>query len=281
MGAYSVAHEMTSSKEVADFSGLILGGMMGNTVVFIIPVAISILNKKDYRYLAEGILYGITTIPVGCIVGGLVAGYELKMIIVNLVPTILLSLIIVLGLKFLPNLMIKGFKLFGDLVVAVITFALIASIVEMLTGITVIPGMNSLNEGFEIIGHIAIVLAGAYPMVKIITKKVHKPLQRLGSRFDISDTSIAGLIASTANNIPMFGMYKNMDERGKILNAAFVVSGTFIIGDDLAFTASVDKDMILPMIVGKAVGGITAVVVAWYATSMQQSREPLSEELFG
>ena len=34
MGAYTIAHEMTTNSDIADFSGLILGGMMGNTIVF-------------------------------------------------------------------------------------------------------------------------------------------------------------------------------------------------------------------------------------------------------
>lgn len=266
MGAYSVAHEMTASEDVANFSGLLLGGMMGTTIVFTIPVAISILKKEDYSYLAQGILYGITTIPVGCIAGGLAAGYELSMILRNLVPIILFAGLIVLGLKLIPEKMIKGFKRFGDFIVAMITAALVAAIIETLTGITIIPGMAPLTEGFEIVGNIAIMLAGAFPMVCVITKKLKEPLRRLGSKIGINDVAAGGLVASMANNIPMCGMMKDMNARGKILNAAFVVSGTFIIGDDLAFTASVNKEMILPVIIGKGTAGITAVAVAWFAT---------------
>jgi ethanolamine transporter len=276
MGAYSVAHSMTTSKEVADFSSLILGGMMGTTLVFTIPVAISILNKKDFMYLSEGILYGMITIPIGCIAGGLAAGYDLKMILVNLIPVVGMSILIIVGLKLVPVKMIKGFRIFGDLVTAMITIALMAGIVEMLTGIVIIPGMAPLSDGFGVIGHIAIVLAGAYPMVSFITKKVKKPLQSLGVAIGINKQSVAGLVASTANNIPMLGMYKNMNERGKIINAAFVVSGTFIIGDDLAFTASVDKSMIFPMIFGKAVGGITAAMVAWAATKERADSDEIN-----
>ena len=266
MGAYSVAHEMAASEDVANFSGLILGGMMGTTIVFTIPVAISILKKEDLQYLAQGILYGVTTIPVGCIAGGLVAGYSLGMIIRNLIPIILFAGLIVLGLKLIPEKMIKGFKIFGDLVVAIITAALVAAIIETLTGFTIIPGMAPLTEGFEIVGNIAIMLAGAFPMVCVITKKLKAPLMKLGSKIGINDMAAAGMVASMANNIPMCGMMKDMNIRGKILNAAFVVSGTFIIGDDLAFTASVNKEMILPVIVGKGTAGITAVAVAWFAT---------------
>lgn len=266
MGAYSVAHEMAASEDVANFSGLILGGMMGTTIVFTIPVAISILKKEDYPYLAQGILYGITTIPIGCIAGGLTAGYELSMILRNLVPIIIFAALIVMGLKMIPEKMIKGFKIFGDFIVAMITVALVAAIVETLTGITVIPGMAPLTDGFEVVGNIAIMLAGAFPMVSVITKKLKMPLQRLGSKIGINDIAAGGLVASLANNIPMCGMMKDMNARGKILNAAFVVSGTFIIGDDLAFTASVNKEMILPVIVGKGTAGLTAVIVAWFAT---------------
>ena len=278
MGAYSVAHEMTAATDVANFSGLILGGMMGTTIVFTIPVAISILKKEDYPYLAQGILYGITTIPVGCIAGGLAAGYELSMILHNLVPIILFAGLIILGLKLIPEKMIKGFKIFGDIIVAVITVALVAAIVETLTGFTIIPGMAPLTEGFEIVGNIAIVLAGAFPMVCFVTKKLKKPLQKLGAKVGINDTAAAGLVASMANNIPMCGMMKDMNKRGKILNAAFVVSGTFIIGDDLAFTASVNKEMILPVIVGKGTAGIAAVLVAWFATRKAEEKAAAEEE---
>lgn len=266
MGAYSVAHEMTANQDVADFSGLILGGMMGNTIVFSIPVATSILKKQDYPYLARGILYGISTIPVGCVAGGLTAGYGLSMIIKNLIPIIIFALLVVLGLKFIPEKMIKGFKIFGDVVVAVITFALVAAIVETLTGFTVIPGMAPLSDSFEVIGNIAIMLAGAFPMVCVITKKLKKPLLKLGAKVDMNEIAAAGIVASMANSIPMCGMIKDMNVRGKIMNAAFIVSGTFIIGDDLAFTAGVNKEMILPVIVGKGTAGIAAVFVAWWST---------------
>lgn len=266
MGAYTIAHEMTANSDIADFSGLILGGMMGNTIVFIIPVAIAILKKEDYQYLAQGILYGVITIPVGALAGGLVAGYDLTMMIRNLLPIILFAVLIVAGLVKFPMKMIKGFKVFGDLIVAMITAALVCAIIETLTGFVIIPGMAPLDEGFVVIGHIAIMLAGAFPMVCMITRKLKQPLMKVGSYIGINETSTAGLIASMANNIPMCEMMNRMNSRGKIINSAFMVSGTFVIGDDLAFAASVNKEMILPVIVGKTVGGLTALAVAWFAT---------------
>ena len=76
----------------------------------------------------------------------------------------------------------------------------------------------------------------------------------------------AGLVATLANNIPMFQMMGDMDRRGKIINVAFAVSAAFVFGDHLGFTAGFDAAMIFPMIVGKLVGGVTAVAAAMLLT---------------
>ena len=86
------------------------------------------------------------------------------------------------------------------------------------------------------------------------------------TRLPENDIAAAGLVATLANNIPMFQMMGDMDRRGKIINVAFAVSAAFVFGDHLGFTAGFDADMIFPMIVGKLVGGITAVAVAMLLT---------------
>ena len=73
-------------------------------------------------------------------------------------------------------------------------------------------------------------------------------------------------MASLANSIPMFGMVKDMDERGKIVNIAFAVPAAFVFGDHLGFTAGFAPEMIGPMIVGKLVGGVSAIAVAMWLT---------------
>ena len=52
-------------------------------------------------------------------------------------------------------------------------------------------------------------------------------LMKLGSLLGMNDTAAAGLIASLANSIAMFGMVKDMDQRGKVINVAFAVSAAF------------------------------------------------------
>lgn len=262
MGGAPLAMELAGSDEAGLFGGLIVGAMLGPTIVFTIPVALGIIDNDDRKYLATGVLAGVVTVPVGSFVGGLVAGFPIMMVLKNLIPIIIIALLIALGLWKCENAMITGFTWFGRFVVAVITLGLICGIVESLTGITIIKGMNPLSEGFEIVADISIVLAGAFPLVYVITKVFRKPLMKLGGMLGMNDVAAAGMVASLANSIPMFQMMKDMDNRGKILNVAFAVSAAFVFGDHLGFTAGFRSEMILPMIVGKLAGGITAVAVA-------------------
>lgn len=274
MGGYPLAMELAQTAEAGRFAGVILGSMMGPTIVFTIPVALGIIDKEDHKFLATGVLAGIITIPIGAFIGGIVAGFSPAMVLINLVPIIIFAALIATGLWLIPEKMIKGFNGFGKGVVVVITVGLAAIIIETLTGIKVIPGMAPISEGINIVGSIAIVLAGAFPMVYVITKVFKKPLMKLGSLLGMNDIAAAGMVATLANNIPMFGMMKDMDPKGKVINVAFAVSAAFVFGDHLGFVAGVEKGMIFPMIVGKLVGGITAVALACVlASKMSVAKE--------
>lgn len=270
MGGGALAAELAATPEAAMLGGVIVGSMLGPTIVFTIPVALGIIPREDRPFLAKGILAGIVTIPIGALVGGLVAGYRFGMVMRNLIPIIIFALLIALGLWKAERVMIKGFTVFGKLVVAVITIGLAAAIVESLTGLVLIPGMNPLSDGFETIGAIAIVLAGAFPLVYVITKVFRKPLMKLGGLLGMNDVAAAGMVATLANSIPMYGMMKDMDKRGKVLNVAFSVSAAFVFGDHLGFAAGFAPELLPSMIVGKLVSGISAVAVAMLLTRKER-----------
>ena len=181
-----------------------------------------------------------------------------------------IAVLIALGLWKAEKAMVKGFSWFGKGIAALITIGLAAAIVEELTGFTIIPGLASLSEGFQTVGAIAIVLAGAFPLVFLVTKLLRKPLLKLGKLLGINDTSAAGLIATLANSIATFGMVKDMDARGKVVNIAFAVSAAFVFGDHMGFTAGFAPEMLPAMIVGKLVGGISAVLVAIVLTKKEK-----------
>lgn len=269
MGGGQLARELTDSAEAAALGGVITGSMLGATIVFTIPVAMGILREEDRPAMAKGILCGIVTIPVGVLVGGLVAGFALPMVLRNLIPIVLLAALIALGLWKAENKMVAGFAAFGKGVVAVITVGLAAAIVKALTGVVLIPGMADISEGFQTVGSIAIVLAGAFPLVAVITRLLQKPLLAAGKKLGINDAAAAGLIASLANSIATFGMVKDMNPRGKVVNIAFAVSAAFVFGDHLGFTAGFAPELLPAVIAGKLAGGVSAVAVALVLTKRE------------
>ncbi|MBY8587436.1 ethanolamine utilization protein EutH [Escherichia coli] len=273
MGGFFLVKELAGGDVAAWlYSGLILGSMMGPTIVFSIPVAL-------------GVLAGIVTIPIGCIAGGLVAMYSgvqingqpveftFALILMNMIPVIIVAILVALGLKFIPEKMINGFQIFAKFLVALITLGLAAAVVKFLLGWELIPGLDPIfmapgdkpgevMRAIEVIGSISCVLLGAYPMVLLLTRWFEKPLMSVGKVLNMNNIAAAGMVATLANNIPMFGMMKQMDTRGKVINCAFAVSAAFALGDHLGFAAANMNAMIFPMIVGKLIGGVTAIGVA-------------------
>ncbi len=269
MGGGPLAAEMTADPQAAVLGGVITGSMLGATIVFTIPVAMGILREADRPAMAKGILCGIVTIPLGVLAGGLTAGFPLRMVLKNLIPIVLIAILIALGLWRAERTMVKGFAVFGKAVVILVTIGLAAAIVEALTGFVLIPGMAPISEGFATVGSIAIILAGAFPLVAVLTRLLRKPLMAAGKLLGINDAAAAGLVASLANSIAAFDMVKDMNERGKVVNIAFAVSAAFVFGDHLGFAAGFAPEMLLPMIVGKLTGGVSAVLVALLLTGKE------------
>ncbi len=279
MGGYPLAMQLAGNNvEIGNFAGLILGTMMGPTIVFTIPVALGIIAKKDRPYLSAGVLAGMITIPIGCIVGGLVMNltpYKISMltVLVNLIPVIIIAGLVAIGLWFKPGKMMNGFNHFGNAITTLITIGTAIAVFQYLTGIHFplfnvmvtpdkVTGVIPLEDGIMVVGAIAIVLIGAFPMVEWIKKTFRKPLMGMGKLFGMNEEGSTGLIATLANNIAMFNIMGKMDPKGKLLNVAFAVSAAFVFGDHLGFTAGVNKEMIFPVVVGKLVAGITALILA-------------------
>ena len=277
MGGYPLAMKLAADPSIGNFAGLILGTMMGPTIVFTIPVALSIIKKEDRPYLGAGVLSGLITIPIGCILGGLVMNmtqYKISFlrIVQNLIPVIIVAGLIVFGLWRKPDKMINGFVKFGNAVTIIITVFTAIAVFEYETkiyfplfDIMAKPDENGiipLESGLLVCGQIAIVLIGAFPMVLWITRTFGSALEKIGGKLGMNKEGSAGLVANLANNIAMFNILGDMNDKGKLLNVAFSVSAAFVFGDHLGFCAGNNPEMIFPMIVGKLTAGITALILA-------------------
>jgi ethanolamine transporter len=73
----------------------------------------------------------------------------------------------------------------------------------------------------------------------------------------------------------MFEMFKDMDDKGKIINSAFTVSAAFTFGGQFGFIAGVEKEMIIPVVTGKVIAGLSALLLAHLVFSRVQMRKSM------
>lgn len=293
LGGYALAKELASTEALACFNGMIVAAVMGINIVFNIPVGLGIIEEADRKYLASGMLLGFATVPIACLAGGFVmiaTGWDLTLrdVIMNTLPVLVVAILIILGLIFMQEKMLKGFLAFGKGVTALVTCGTVIAVFQYLTGIKLplfhvmvepdAAGVIPLEDGIMVVGKIAIVLIGAFPMVAFITKKFGAPITRLGGKIGLDETSMVGLIASLANNIMSFQMMKDMNTKGKIVNCAFTVSAAFVLGDHLGFVAGVNQEMIVPALAAKFAGGITAIIVANFLWKSFAGDDNVTEE---
>lgn len=316
MGGYQLAHAIAQSSG-AWIIAAVVGYMAGATIVFSIPVGLAMLEDRDHKYMALGIMSGILTVPVGTFITVIaltsvgtpvrdeisttaestfsMATVPLSTILLNLIPLVVFVGLIALGLYLFPDRMIKGFMWFGRFMDAGIKIVLALAITEYFTGVfstvlgtwgfdPIIADTEDQFRALEIAGYIGIMLSGAFPMVYVIRTRLARPLGVIGQRFGISAEGSAGILAAAANIIALFHMVKKIPPKDKVLCIAFAVCAAFLLGDHLAFTANFQPNMILPLMLGKLGGGLLAIALAMriaVPTALRLEREDRAAGVIG
>ncbi|MCG8471790.1 MAG: ethanolamine utilization protein EutH [Desulfobacterales bacterium] len=294
MGGYQLADVLALSRE-GWIMAMVVGYMSGATIVFSIPVGLTMLDKKDHKYMALGVMAGLLSIPIGVFIScsmlsisdlmvrgmisvnaesALALGLTFKMIFLNLMPLTIFCVALAIGLKLVPNTMIKGFMFFGRSMNVCLTLVLVFSIVEYFTGVfanvfgawgfdPIIADAEDNFRALEVAGFIGIMLCGAFPMVYLIKKYAAGPMDKVGRMLGLESEGAAGILAAAANILAMFRLIADMRPKDKVLCVAFSVCAAFTFGDHLSFTANFQPNMILPVMTGKLLGGASGFGLAY------------------
>lgn len=262
MGGAPLGVEMAQNESVGLYNALVVSSMMGCTISFTIPFALGMVNEEKHSGLLAGILCGVATIPIGCFVAGLICRIPLLKLVIDLIPLIIFSGIIALGLIKFPTVSIKVFKGLGVFIKILVTIGLCLGVVGFLRGKPLLPNLATAEEGVMICFNASVVLSGAFPFMYILSKVLAKPLNAAGGKLGVNEKSILGIVSAAVTSATTFGMMDDMDKKGVVLNSAFAVSGAFTFGGHLAFTMAFDERYVVPVIVGKLISGITALILA-------------------
>jgi len=282
MGGYSLALSLAENQQAGLYSGLIVAAMLGCTLVFSMPIGLGLIEPEDRPYFFQGLLLGLISIPFGSMVGGLVAGFKMTVLIKNTVPIALLSVILAVLLWRFPSTTVQIASYFGVLIEKVNITGLILAAFYSFTGIQIVPGLAPIWDGLTITSQIGVILLGAFPTVHLLIKLLSKPLKIIGLKMALDETSTGGILITLANSIPVYGMMKNMNPRGKVMNAAFLVPATASFGAHLGFTAGVNSAMIFPVISGKLSAGVIALLLSYFATrNLAKSHDQLKAGICG
>lgn len=271
MGGFALSKVMTKDSQIWALSGIVLGSMLGATVLYNIPVSISMIDKRHHTELAKGTMLGVIAIPFGTFIGGIMFGIPVVKVVINLMPATVLAVLLALGLWFIPEKLLKGFTVFSRIIMAISTVSFAAAIFKELTGITLIPGMDPIGPQFRIVGRIAITLAGAFPFIKCLTAILSKQLSAIGRKLRVNEQTIAGMLASLANSLPAYAMVDGMDTRGKVVALAFLTPAAYTFAGQLAFASANMPEALASMVVAKLAAGVIAVIFALLFLKREES----------
>ncbi|MFV0497551.1 MAG: ethanolamine utilization protein EutH [Candidatus Fimivivens sp.] len=261
-GGAALAKELANSPEVGLFSGLIVSSMLAPTLTFTIPISLGLVEPYQKPAVIYGIIAGIITIPIGSLLGGLTAGFNLSMMLRNLLPILMFSLTVLVAILIFKERTTPFFIYLGRFFIGISIVGLCLGACVSIGDFVIIEGLAPIEDAFKVVGNIAVVLAGAFPLLCCLRRAASGFFRTMSRLLNINEQSIAGFLACLANSLVTFEMMKKMDTRGLAMNAAFSVSAAFVLGDHLAFTAQYNPQMVAPMIVAKLSAGILAVMLS-------------------
>lgn len=262
MGGYPLAMYMAQNPQIGEFSGIIVGSILGGAICFAIPILLTVISKADRESTSIGLMIGIIAMPLGCLIGGILSNINIYLLIINLLPIVIISTALFFGLWRFQAKTIKIFVIFSRIIMSLATIMFALASIQEMTKIVIVPGVLSIVEGFAVVGAIAIVLAGSYPFITVATKLLYKPLQKMSTLIGINNTCCAALFALLANFLPIIPMIKDMGDRGRIIVMAFLINAGSVLGDYMGFTASVAEHLLIPMIASKLSAAFIAMSIA-------------------
>lgn len=268
-GGWPLALSLAENEIIGKFSGSVVGSVIGATFICALPFSFMLVPKEKHPLAAKGLIIGVITIPVTCFIGGILFKIPIVSLLINLVPELIFSLLFIVGLKFFEKTTVKIVTVFGYLLSAVITIALLIAIFVKILNLN-LKNLESFDNSLIIIGGIAIFLSGAFTLLFFIEKLLTKPLNKIGKKLGLNAQSVLGIITSSINAIPTFSMTDKMNNRGVVMNIAFIVCGAFVFGDHLAFQATVDSTTVMPTLISKLCGGIMAIILTLLFTKKDE-----------
>lgn len=262
MGGFSIVNNISSSPSFIVFSGILLTSTLGATISFQMPIFLGSLKKEELPIMIQGLIYGIISLPIILIFAAIYL--QIPNLILNLFPILLLCILLFIGLMFFYQRTIKILTIFANIIktLSILFFGMVA--LQLF-----IPELNFtttplIEEAMVIVLKMGIIVCGSMVLCHLILKYADKQIKIIANKLGCNDVSIVGLLLSLTTSLAMLPLFSKMDTRGKLMNAAFSVSGAYVLGGQLGFISSVttNENVILYILI-KIGAGLLAIACVY------------------
>ena len=271
MGGWASAAALASTPELAVYAGLLVASTLGCLVSFVLPVSLGTLQYQQAMEFMQGIVWGIIALPAGLVLGALILKIAPGILLKNLWPVMALCAILSLALRFAPLGCARvlgwfgaGVRWLGVLLFCWMTWGL------FVPERSVMPP-DVVEEVLVILLKITIIVCGSLVAGRLVLAKCSRWLEWAASRLGVNEYAVLGLLTSLVSSVSMLPLYPRMDARGRMINAAFTVSGAFVLGGQMAFAAGVaDGRAVAAYFATKLAGGLLALILVFcFAKNME------------
>lgn len=261
MGGFSIVHSISDNISIVVFSGILLTSTIGATISFQLPIFFGSIEKCDLPYMVHGLIYGLITLPFILFVAGIYL--QVPDLLLNLLPMIILCVLLYIGLTKFYQQTISILSIFANMIkfAGMIFFGMVATQV-------LFPNIHFtsdilISEAMMIVLKMGIIVCGSLVLSEFILRYGKKQIQWIANKIGCNEISVVGFILSLTTSLAMLPLFSKMDNKGKILNGAFSVSGAYVIGGQLGFINSVTtQNYVLLYMIVKLCAGIFAMLIA-------------------
>lgn len=239
MGGFAISSQLTSDVQMLVLNGVVLSSLFGQFVTFQLPVITSATEKENLPGLLKGFMIGIIVIPVGLMVSGFLLHLRFLTIIRQMVPILVLCVILILGLMKAPKQALSIFQIVVNLTQFLVCALFLLTILGIFIPDLAYADMDSVQEISVIVLKSTIIICGSMVLCESILKFFRAKLQKLALKLGTNEISIVAMLLNCATSLAILPLLGKMDDKGRMLNAAFSVSGAYFLGGQLGFVSSV------------------------------------------
>ena len=262
LGGLPICRELTADPSLVILNGAALTAILGTTVSFQIPVFMSSLKKEEHDTVIHGFLIGIGAVPVGFLVACFLTHVSGVTFLREFIPVFILCAILFIGLLKKPGMTIlivkKLSRVISLIIYAMFFYTMLGLFVPSLAyAPTALVAENSLA-----IVKSCLIAGGALVLSVIPQRYCPGILRKAGDKLGINETAVIGLILGMTTSVAMLPLFPKMDNKGKLINAAFSVSGAYFLGGQMGYVAAIsDSRTIGVYLAAKVVCGVVSVVL--------------------